>query len=221
MKASTVRRLRTSLLVGWLCLAWVPCAAAVVVRFDQPVYVVTGPGQTFVAHLLIDGVAATPEPEPVRRGLFSFAAEVDFPAAKAQVASGDLAVVSQLSYFGFDPGPYAEVGPGRAAAKGNVDQYEVGPAPYLGTLLASFTVENLAVAVDSYLLEIDFFNTLGKAENHFVDGAGVTLDGQITFVPSRVLVVPEPATCGLLACALGSGALRRRRRAPDVRERRR
>ena len=175
--------------------------AQYLMHFDQDVYFVNGPGETVQARVLIDGDASTPGDDPVPEGLFSFGVGATFDGSKAQLGGfGDIAVEPELDHFGFAPGAFKQVQVGFGGAKGNIDQ--LGPySPYLGSLLLEFTFTNLASAVDSYPLELDFFRTVGPDEQMFVNGAGSLLDSEIIFRSAEVRVVPEPAAAVLLILA--------------------
>jgi hypothetical protein len=197
-------------------------AAPAVVHFDQDVYVVTGPGDVINAQILIDGNPQSPRDDSVPFGLFSFGTQVTFNPVKALVTGpGDISAVPSLDFFGFAPGAFEQVSPGFAGVKGNIDMFENPLVPYSSSLLAELTLTNLASAVDSYPLTLDFFRTVGPNEQLFLNGMGGTLDPDITFRSARVVVIPEPATLEMLVAASVCGWiwLRRRkgaRRAPRL-----
>lgn len=198
---------------GWLWLGVaVSRAAPYLVHFDQDLYVVNAPGDTFVARILIDADSATPRDEPVPNGLFSFGVRSTFDSAKAQVASpAEVDPVPPLDFFGFGPGAFEQVAAGLAGVKGNIDQFGNPLQPYGGTLLAEVTFTNLASAVDNYPLDLDFFRTVGPNEQLFLDGQGIVLDPGVMFRGARVLVVPEPQSGLLAIVAIGSLAVGFRR----------
>lgn len=169
--------------------------AEVLVRFDQEEYVVFHPGDAFTADIIIvDLDNGTANESGIDGGLSSFGTQATFDAAKAKVDStSDIVTVADLSFFGLAGGAFEQVGPGLAATKGNIDPNVFPQVPYGGLLLATITFENLASGPTVYPLALDFFNTLGPTEQIFVNGNGVSLDGVITFAPSRVRVVPEPS----------------------------
>jgi len=187
-------------------------AVPYVVHFDQDVYVVQGPGETITARVLIDGNPSTPQDEPVPLGLFSFGVATTFDGTKAQLSGfGDVAVVPQLDYFGLGPGAFKQVQSGFGGGKGNIDN--LGPfVPYSGALLLEFTFTNLASALDSYTLGLDFFRTVGPNEQIFLDGLGGELDLNIMFRSAQVLVVPEPSAIVLWMIAISCLGLRQLRR---------
>lgn len=195
-----------------------PCwvqAANYVVHFDQDEYIVNGPGDTIQMQVLIDSNPATPQDDPVLEGLFSFGVRTDFNSAKALIASAaDIDVEPALNYFGFAAGAFKQVQPGFGGGKGNINQ-NAPFSPYPGTLLMEVTLTNLASAVDSYPVSLDFFRTVGPNEQLFLNGLGVVLDPQIEFRPSLVRVVPEPGALVLtmltIAC-LGLWRLRKAQR---------
>ncbi len=188
--------------------------AAITVHFDKDLYIVNGPGESFQAQILIDGLAATEGDDPVRGGLFSSAVAMSFNSAKAKLdGPSDILVPAELDFFGFPAGPaYRDVSAGFAGVKGNIDQNDNPLVPYTAPLLASLKVTNLASAPDNYPLELDFFRTLGPNEQFFLNGLGDVLDPNIQFRPARVLIVPEPtsAVLALVSLLLLSSVCRRR-----------
>lgn len=171
-------------------------AATISVHFDKDVYVVSGPGEAIEAHVLIDTNLATPQrDDPVRGGLFSQALRVDFSGAKAQFTGpGDVTVPPALDYFGFSPNSFRDMTANFAGVKGNIDQLANPLVPYGSSFLATFRITNLASGPDSYPLMLDFFRTVGPNEQMFLSGDGTVLDPEIMFIPSRVIVLPEPAS---------------------------
>lgn len=169
--------------------------AQVVVHFDQDVYQVSGPGESFTAKILIDGNGKEPGDNPIRGDLFSMGVLTEFPAAKAQLlAPTDVTVPPPLDHFGFDPGAFSQTAAGSVGVKGNVDAGVFPTVGYGQPLLATITLTNLASAPDSYPLTLDFFRTVGINEDLFVDGNGNVLDPVIEFRSARVVVVPEPTS---------------------------
>ena len=212
-------------LVGWMAafvliplatMAAHECRAdGITVRFDQEVYVVNGPGDSFVAQILIDGDSSAEGIQTVASGLFSAGVMMSFNDLKANVGGGaNVVIPAELDYFGFSASSLVSVTPpGEVAFHGNVDQSNAPPTAYNGSPLAEVTITNLASAVDSYPLSLDFSRDLGVDEDFFVAGNGITLDPMITFVPSRVFVA-EPSTAMLTFISLVSlfGWRRLRRR---------
>jgi hypothetical protein len=147
-------------------------------------------------------------------GLFSYGVDVTFDSAKAQIGGvANINPAPALDFFGFAPGAFEQAQPGFAGVKGNVNT-QGNVVPYLSPLLAQITLTNLASAVDSYPLDLDFFRTVGPNEQLFLDGGGNVLDPILTFRPARVLVIPEPSTVvllftGLLCCLIGRRFFRR------------
>lgn len=187
-------------------------AATIIVHFDQDTYYVNGPGDPVVAQVLLDSDNAKPGDTPVRGGLFSFGVLTDYPSTQAQLTNpAQIHVPAELEHFGFDSSAFRAVNTGLAGVKGNVDANTVPTVPYAGTWLATFDFTNLATGPDSYPLNLDFFRTVGVNEQIFVDGHGVSLDNSIVFIPSRVVVLPEPSA-RLIWPAIGIclAALRRR-----------
>lgn len=188
-------------------------AATISVRFDQDVYVVQGPGEAIDAWVLIDGDLSSEAIEPLRAGLFSMGVKLAYPVAKASLASNaDVAVTPELAHFGFQTGPFVEVEPGMAAAKGNIDVNVDPQVPYVGGSLVKFTLTNLASGPDAYPLSLDFFRTVGPNEQLFLDGLGNSLDAEIQFGSARVVVVPEPFGLSLAWIAATVALYRRRQR---------
>lgn len=170
------------------------CRGEIMVSFDKDLYVVDGPGEQITIKILIDGDAMRDGFQPVPDGLFSAGVKMTFNNVKASVAAlADVAIAPEIDFFGFNNSALVSVNPGEVAFHGNVDQFNAPPIPYSGALLATVTLTNLASAVDSYPLQLDFSRDLGVNEDFFVDGSGTTLDSMITFVPSQVTVVPEPS----------------------------
>lgn len=181
-------------------------AAEYLVHFDQPVYVVNGPGDPITAHLLIDAPPDRDRDQAVPGGLFSFAAEASWNPAKASIGGvGDVVAAPPLDYFDFAPGAFVSVAAGVAGVKGNIN-LQVDPLiPYEGTLLATFTWTNLASGPDSYPLNLDFFRTVGPNEQFFLNGLGAVLDADVMFVPSEVVIVPEPGAATASALVVLAG----------------
>lgn len=187
----------------WSCCAATDSrAAGFSVHFNQDVYYVSGPGQQITAHISLDTNPATPEDDAVAMGLYSMSLGLTYPNAKAAVlGAGDVDVPAELEFFGFVPGAFRELLPGAAGVKGNVDQFAIPLELYHDTRLATFTITNLASAPDSYLLGLNFFNTVGPDEQFYLDGSGAVLDSQIMFGSALVIVVPEPGV-GIASSAL-------------------
>lgn len=183
-------------------------AGTITVHFDQEVYIVNGPGDTIDAMILIDADMVRPFDQPVPNGLYSYALEMTFDSTKGSVGSTtEVVVPPELDFFGLGiPGPpdpaFITVDPGDVGIHANVDQSLSPLQGYNGTLLATVTLTNLASPIDSYLLNLDFNRDLGLNEDFFLDLLGTTLDDEIMFIPSRVLVVPEPSTAMLAAIGL-------------------
>lgn len=179
-------------------------AGDMTVRFDKDVYVVNGPGEQIVAQILIDGDSSTDGVQPVLNGLFSAGVKMSFNDIKADVgALADVVIPPEMDFFGFFAPALVSVTPsGEVAFHANIDQFNSPLVPYSGSPLATVTITNLAGAIDSYPLNLGFSRDLGVNEHFFVDGSGNTLDPVIAFVPSRVLVVPEPSTAMLALTSL-------------------
>ena len=189
-----------------------PLSAATIIHFDQDTYFVNGPGDVINAQVLIDANDAVAGDTPVRGGLFSFGVSADYPVAKASLNNvSQIHVSPELEHFGFDGSAFRDIQPGLASVKGNVDSNTVPTVPYEGTWLATFDLTNLATGPDSYPLGLDFFRTVGVNEQIFVDGNGLSLDDSIVFIPSRVVIVPEPNTLAAWPIVLGIAAVVRRR----------
>lgn len=180
----------------------VPAFAAIEVDFDQDEYVVSGPGDPIFIKIQIDADHNSPEFEAIVNGLFSFGTALNFNPTKAQFSAID--VPDALDYFGFTAGGFTHADPGFGGGKGNIDLSQPGLTPYADSLLLEVTLTNLATAVDSYPLSLDFFRTLGANEQLFLDGTGVVLDPQIQFGRAIVRVVPEPTTACIFAIALAA-----------------
>jgi hypothetical protein len=65
--------------------------------------------------------------------------------------------------------------------------------------LATIQLTNLASGPDSYPLDLEFFRTVGAAEQFFLDGNGNVLDLDLEFVDGLVIVIPEPAGITVLS----------------------
>jgi len=193
--------------VGYCAFSPTSTRAQITVSFDQPKYFVNGPGDQVEVSVLIDGLDSTPEFDPVRRGLFSFAVRTTFDGAKAKLdTADDIDPVPELTFFGFDTGAFESLGLGFAGVKGNIRQQTSPLEPYGGSLLAKITLTNLATGPDSYPLRLEFFRTVGANDEFFLDGAGTVLDAQIEFGQAEIVVIPEPPTWVLLGLAvLGLG----------------
>ncbi len=197
------------------------CQAGLTVRFDQDVYTVNGPGEQIFAQILIDGDSSIDGIQPVPNGLFSVGVKMSFNNVQADVgAVTDVMIPPEMDFFGFSASALVSiVPPGEVAFHANVDQFNSPLEPYNGSLLATVTITNLASAIDSYPLSLDFSRDLGINEDFFVNGDGTTLDPEITFVPSLVMVIPEPSSLAqmslvslvLLASVCGRRLVPRRR----------
>jgi hypothetical protein len=188
--------LASSLLPAFSGESW---AATITVHFDKDVYVVAGPGEQFDALLLIDADPAREEDQPIPGGLYSYSAKTTFDPAKADVGSAaDVTVPSEMDFFGLAGPAFLQVDSGLVGVKANVDEFNNPLLGYHGTLLATVRFTNLAIGPDSYPLDLDFFQTVGGNEQHFIDIEGTLLDPEIMFVPSLVVVIPEPATATLV-----------------------
>ncbi|MCP4195470.1 MAG: PEP-CTERM sorting domain-containing protein [Planctomycetaceae bacterium] len=162
----------------------------ITVRFDQEVYQVSGPGETVVAQVLIDGDSSREGLQPISAGLFSAGITMMFDGEKAEIGTvADVTIQRELNYFGFSAPALIELtSTGEVSLHGNVSQSNSPPVAYQGAPLAKVVLTNRASAIDSYPLELDFSRDLGPNEDFFVDGSGVTRDTQIIFLPSRVVV---------------------------------
>lgn len=206
--------------VGWCCaLSAARLPAELLVTFDQPKYFVNGPGDQVEVSVLIDGLDSTPEFDPVRRGLYSFAVRTTFDGGKAKLdTADDIDPVAELTYLGFNAGAFEALGLGFAGVKGNIRQQTSPLEPYGGSLLAKITLTNLATGPDSYPLRLEFFRTVGPDEQFFLDGAGTVLDADIEFGQAEIVVIPEPPTMVLVLFAGAGLALRRAGRRCDAPE---
>ncbi len=168
-------------------------ADAVNVGFDQASYQVA-PGQAYSVNVVLPALP---------NGLFSYGIRLILPAGKALAAASDSVVVpAPLNFNGTaGAGALKEIGADALGVKGTVD-FETIAASYHGTLLATFNLQNVAAAGQTYSLSLDLFRTLGATETLFVDGAGVPLDQSIALGSALVVVIPEPSTLSLLALPL-------------------
>jgi hypothetical protein len=173
------------------------------VGFEQSSYSVPA-GGTVTVNVLIDPVPAS--------GLFSFGVQLNSDGSQARVESAaGITVPAPLDFNGAFGPALKSVTPGMAGVKGTVDFSATPPKYYSGGLLATFTVRDLtAAARTSYLLSLGIYRTLGPAESVFVNGAGETLDGEISFGSATVTVIPEPT--GALLLLLGGALLAGRRK---------
>ena len=177
------------------CFAKQCVADEIIVRLDQPVYVVSGPGDAVTAQVLIDGNADRQGLQPVSDGLFSAGLKILFDDRKATVDSkANVIVKRELDYFGFSAPALVSTTPsGEVSIHGNISQADVPLKVYQGSVLGSVRMTNRATAVDRYPLELDFSRDLGPNEDFFVDGKGITRDASIRFIPSEVVVAEAPA----------------------------
>ena len=177
------------------CFAKQCVADEIIVRLDQPVYVVSGPGDVVTAQVLIDGNADRQGLQPVSDGLFSAGLKILFDDRKATVDSkANVIVKRELDYFGFSAPALVSTTPsGEVSIHGNISQADVPLKIYQGSVLGSVRMTNRATAVDRYPLELDFSRDLGPNEDFFVDGKGITRDASIRFIPSEVVVAEAPA----------------------------
>ncbi|MBP8258398.1 MAG: hypothetical protein KA118_01885 [Verrucomicrobia bacterium] len=149
------------------------------VRPERADYVVSL-GQAFSIPVLIDPIPAA--------GLFSYGITLWIQGTNA-VGTNSIAVSvpSVLDYNGVrGPGALGEVGVGHASVKGTVDFFADPVVFYNGSLLAVFTLTDLAAG--AYTLSVDRYATLGATEELFVDGTGAVLDPLLAF-PASTLVV--------------------------------
>ncbi len=174
-------------------------AAGITVHFDKDLYLVNGPGEDIQAQILIDTDAVRPGDQPVAVGLDTYAFLMSFNPAKGDVDSLlDVVVPAETDFFGFSPGAFVTIAPaGEVGVHANVDQFNNPLLGYHGTLLATVTLTNLATGPDMYPLFLDFNQDLGENEQFFVDLDGAVLDPMIMFVPSKVMVIPEPSSAAL------------------------
>ena len=86
-----------------------------------------------------------------------------------------------------------------AGVKGTVDVFADPVEYYEGLLLTTVNITyNLP---GDYHIGLGIYNTLGPSESVFVTGNGTTLDDDLTFAGTQIIVVPEPGTMGLLLLA--------------------
>jgi len=143
------------------------------IRFNQQNYVVQ-PGGTFEVQVLI-------APVPVS-GLFSFGVKLLVDPAAARINGASAIVVSEpFSYDGPRAAfPVTADGEGFAAVKGTTDFFDPARPVFMETVLATFILTDLG-GPDTYVLQLESFNTLGATEQVFVDGGGVVLDQRLIF----------------------------------------
>ena len=175
-----------ALVCGCVLLAAGGVDASPTVRFEQGQYFVE-PGEAWDVRILLDADAATPAPDALANGLFSFGVKVTFNGLQAGAAS--ITVPEELDHLGFDPGAAEVTASSFAAAKGNIDMLAF--VPYRGTLLATVRLADLAPASSTYQLHLDFYRTLGPGEQVFLDGAGNVLDQAVSFGTTTIRVVPQ------------------------------
>ena len=210
-------RLAVIVLAILCCVAERCVADEIIVRLDQPVYVVSGPGDPVIAQVLIDGNSDRQGLQPVSDGLFSAGLKILFDERKATVGSkADVTVQRELNYFGFSAPAFVSTTPsGEVSIHGNISQADIPLKIYQGSVLGAVRMTNRATAVDRYPLELDFSQDLGPNEDFFVDGNGLTRDASITFIPSEVVVAESPeqgdldgdGTVGIQDVDLLSGAV--------------
>jgi hypothetical protein len=167
--------------------------AALIVDFDQDSYALAQ-GQNFDVQVHLDADDATPGMQPLPEQLFSFGFKMNFDSTKVSVESVE--VVPELDFFLFGPGAQISVDAGVASVKGNV---ALGTSDYIGTLLATLTLTDLAPEPYSLTLAD---NKSSPTDDVFVDGANTTRDDEITFGSSAVHVVPEASTAGPAGLAI-------------------
>ncbi len=158
-------------------------------RFDQPIYRVAEPGSPLEVSILLDGDHLRPDDQVLKPGLFSYALQVAFDPEKAKAARDPAAQVpDQLDFFGLDQGAFQRQEAGSVAVKGNISPISEPVAPYHGTVLARFSLQNLAPHGDQYDLSLSLFRTLGLNEQLFLDGDGKSLDADLLLGTARVTV---------------------------------
>ncbi len=176
------------------------------VLFDKSIYQVA-PGEVFDVQVLIDGDISTPVAESLANGLFSYGWQLTFDSSKATVDG--VTVPAALDFFAFAPGASLTADPGLAGAEGNVDQITL--TPYQDSLLATITLQNLALVPDTYDLTLSLAPHF-PTEQLFLDGQGNVLDDTLVFGTARVIVaVPEPAGVGLAVIGVSGAGLSIRR----------
>ncbi|MAE63771.1 MAG: hypothetical protein CMJ18_05820 [Phycisphaeraceae bacterium] len=178
----------------------------ITVQFDQSNFVVAQPGEPFDVDVVFDGDDGTPGLQPLPEGLHSYSWEISVDPAKASVDG--ITVEPDLDFLGFAAGARITLGSGTGEAKGNTDQ--VAFIPYAGTDFATVSLTNLATEPDSYVLSLSIARDF-PSEDVFIDGNGAVRDSEINF-GTALVIVPEPATLGLIALLAHLVGARRARR---------
>gem|GEM_PF-7090882 len=119
--------------------------------------------------------------------LFSFGVRL-LPTTTVALRAEAIEVVPELDHSGFAGG--ALVSLPDLAAKGNVALPNGPPPPYAGTEL--FRIRLVPLRAGVLELELDLYRTAGPEEDVFVTTSGLTLDDEITFVPTTMEVLEAP-----------------------------
>ena len=147
-------------LVCWAAFCATDAAdAGVAVRLQQDWCYVEA-GETYEVRVLLDANDATPVPDALPDGLFSFGVKLTFDSGMAGASA--IHVPDELNFLGFDSPAVTAVNDDFAGAKGNVNMTPL--TPYYDTLLATVRLTDLAPAGTTYALRLELYQTLGPTE---------------------------------------------------------
>lgn len=155
-------------------------ADAIEVNFSSPVYAVPV-GDTVQVQVEI---ALDPYDD-----LFSYGVRL-VTGGPGRVVVTSVEVPAELDYTAFATGATKDLSPGVTGVKGNTLFTEDAAQPYVGTLLATFTLEGVRPGeVD---LGLEFYRTVGLSEDVFLSTDGTVLDPFITFGAATLTVAVAP-----------------------------
>jgi hypothetical protein len=181
--------------------------AGPIVHFDNSTYNVSA-GGTLAVQVLLDMDSGTAGDQPVPGGLLSMGVKITFDGGKANVSDvSNIILPLALQNDGAGGAPLKEVATGSARVFGSENIFTATEG-YAGTLLATFTISDLAPQGDSYTLTLARYSS-SPTFSDFVDWGGDAFDSQLSFGSGIVNVVPEPSSVVLVG--IGGLLLARRR----------
>lgn len=156
-------------------------AGAVDVAFEHDVYSVSA-GQSLEVRVLIDYETHTPQ------SLFSYGMRMT-ASPQTGVSVTGIEVPPELDFNLLTGTAAKDLSPGVWSVTGHVSIAALPSSYYTGSLLATYTVQFSEPG--TYTLGLDLNRTAGPSEEVFIDGDGVTLDGELTPMGTTQVVVGE------------------------------